>query len=84
MHDKEDICGFASVRSRDAVQRFVSDLLGFITKIITSCLSLSMVLLPKITGGRSERVCECLQQGARAGRAQNWGFPERQLLPLLL
>lgn len=27
-----NICGFASINSRDAAQRFVSDLLGFITK----------------------------------------------------
>ncbi len=53
-------------------------------KIEQHCLLLSIVLLPMTTGGRSERVCECLQQGARADRAQNWGFPEWQLLPLLL
>jgi len=53
-------------------------------KAVQHCLLLSIAPLPMITGGRSERVCECLQQGSRADRAQNWGFPERQLLPLLL
>ncbi len=51
---------------------------------VQHCLLLSVVLLPMITGGRSERVCECLQQGFGADRAQNWGSPEWQLLPLLL
>ncbi len=51
---------------------------------LQQCLLLSIVLLPMITGGRSERVCECFQQGSRADRAPDWGFPECQLLPLLL
>ncbi len=39
MHTTQDVCGFASVSSRDAVQRFVSDLLGFITKNCAALLT---------------------------------------------